>query len=54
LEGRDKVTGLARYAADFEVPDVCYAVLVQSGVSAGRVTVGSLETSAKRATAAPG
>src|SRR6185312_15087211 len=33
-----KVTGRARYAAEFELPDVTYAVLVQSTIGAGEIT----------------
>ncbi len=32
-----KVTGAARYAADFTQPHVCHAVLVQSAVARGRI-----------------
>jgi xanthine dehydrogenase YagS FAD-binding subunit len=44
VDGYDKVTGRARYAADVAVSDLAYAVLVQSEVPHGRV----------RATAPPG
>ena len=36
-EGRAKVTGQARYSAEISVENLCYAVLAQSGVAAGKV-----------------
>ena len=48
-EGRDKVTGAALYTADYDVADVAYAVLVQSEVPHGRVTVESLREGSRRA-----
>ena len=54
VEGDDKVTGRARYAADTALPDVQYAVLVQSEISHGSVTSDSLEAAVSRAEAAPG
>ena len=38
VDGRLKVTGRARYAAEFAVPDVVHAVLVQSTIGAGAIT----------------
>ena len=38
VDGRLKVTGRARYAAEFTVPDVVHAVLVQSTIGAGAIT----------------
>ena len=38
VDGRLKVTGGALYAAEFQVKDVCYGVLVLSTVARGRVT----------------
>lgn len=38
LDGRLKVTGRARYAAEFAVPDAVHAVLVQSTIGAGTIT----------------
>ena len=38
IDGRLKVTGAARYAAEFRVPDVVHAVLVQSTIAAGSIT----------------
>jgi len=38
VDGHLKVTGRARYAAEFELPDVTYAVLVQSTIGAGEIT----------------
>ena len=37
LDGRLKVTGAARYAAEFQIPSVVHAVLVQSTVGAGSI-----------------
>ena len=36
-DGRDKVTGAAKYAAEFAVPSVVHAVLVQSTIAAGQI-----------------
>jgi xanthine dehydrogenase YagR molybdenum-binding subunit len=38
VDGRRKVTGHARYAADFPVPNLAYAVGVQSPIAKGRIT----------------
>ena len=38
VDGRLKVTGGARYAAEFPVEDVAYGVLVLSTVAKGQVT----------------
>jgi xanthine dehydrogenase YagR molybdenum-binding subunit len=38
VDGRLKVTGTAPYAAEFDLPGLVYACLVQSGVGAGSVT----------------
>ena len=38
VDGRLKVTGRAHYAAEFAVPDVVHAVLVQSTIGAGTIT----------------
>src|SRR4051812_22598538 len=37
VDGRLKVTGGARYAAEFQVKDVCYGVLVLSTIAKGKV-----------------
>ena len=37
VDGRLKVTGQARYAAEFAVPDVVHAVLVNSTIGAGAI-----------------
>src|SRR3954463_7082538 len=50
VDGRLKVTGQARYAAEAQVENVAHAVLVVSTVAKGRVT--SLDTGA--AEKAPG
>ncbi len=36
-DGRQKVTGAAQYAAEFAVPSVVHAVLVQSTIAAGQI-----------------
>ncbi len=36
-DGRDKVTGAAKYAAEFSVPGLVHAVLVQSTVASGQI-----------------
>ena len=46
VDGPRKVTGEARYAAEFDVPDVIYAALVLSTVPAG--TIRSIEAEAAR------
>src|SRR5690242_13909796 len=38
IDGRLKVTGGATYAAEFKVPNLVHAVLVQSTVGAGTIT----------------
>jgi xanthine dehydrogenase YagR molybdenum-binding subunit len=38
IDARLKVTGAARYAAEFHVPGVVHAVLVQSTIAAGSIT----------------
>ena len=37
-DGRQKVTGAATYAAEFAVPSVVHAVLVQSTIASGQIT----------------
>ncbi|RRQ45739.1 xanthine dehydrogenase family protein molybdopterin-binding subunit [Chryseobacterium sp. SC28] len=37
VEGVDKVTGSGKYAAEYEVKNVCYAVLVGSTIPAGKI-----------------
>src|ERR1700745_2563254 len=37
-DGRPKVTGRARYAAEFDINNVVYAVLVQSTIASGEIT----------------
>jgi xanthine dehydrogenase YagR molybdenum-binding subunit len=49
-DGALKVTGAARYAADFSLPDLCYAAIVQSTIANGRV----VHLDVTRATHAPG
>jgi xanthine dehydrogenase YagR molybdenum-binding subunit len=50
IDGRLKVTGAARYSAEFALPGMVHAVLVQSTIANGRVA--SMDDSAARA--APG
>jgi xanthine dehydrogenase YagR molybdenum-binding subunit len=38
VDGRAKVTGTAKYAAEFEVPNVAYGVMVTSTIANGRIT----------------
>jgi xanthine dehydrogenase YagR molybdenum-binding subunit len=38
IEGRDKVTGRARYAYEYPVEHVAYAVPVQSTIASGTIT----------------
>src|SRR5262249_53377254 len=38
VDGRDKVTGAARYPADFPVNNPAYAYLVTSAIALGRIT----------------
>src|SRR5215467_3379052 len=38
VDGRDKVTGSARYAFEHHVPDVAYAFVVSSSVARGKIT----------------
>ncbi|MEH6434549.1 xanthine dehydrogenase family protein molybdopterin-binding subunit [Massilia sp. DD77] len=37
VDGRDKVTGAARYAAEHDAPDLCYGVAVNSTIARGRI-----------------
>lgn len=53
IEGRDKVTGAARYAADTVIDGVVHAVLVQSTIAKGHVTADSM-AAASAVAAAPG
>jgi xanthine dehydrogenase YagR molybdenum-binding subunit len=50
VDGRAKVTGQARYAADQQVPDTAYAFMVQSTIAKGRIR--RIDTRAAKA--APG
>ena len=54
VEGREKVTGAAHYAADTVISGVTHATIVQSEIPHGVVTRKSLERSAARASSAPG
>jgi xanthine dehydrogenase YagR molybdenum-binding subunit len=50
VDGREKVIGAARYAADFNQPDQVHAVIVQSTIGLGRIQA----IDAVAATASPG
>lgn len=50
VEGRAKVTGAAKYAAEYELPNLCYGVLVCSTITKGKIL--SINTTA--ALKAPG
>ncbi|MES3154695.1 xanthine dehydrogenase family protein molybdopterin-binding subunit [Sphingomonas faeni] len=38
VDGRDKVTGAAKYAAEYAVPDMLYGVIVSSAIAKGKIT----------------
>ncbi len=50
LDGRLKVTGHAKYAAEFQLPNMAYAVLLQSTITKGRI----IEVDASLASQQPG
>ncbi|MCF6386944.1 xanthine dehydrogenase family protein molybdopterin-binding subunit [Mycobacterium sp. MBM] len=54
VEGREKVTGAAGYAADTVIDGMVHAVLVQSTIAKGRVTAESMAAAAAIAEQAPG
>ena len=54
VEGREKVTGQVSYAADFPMPGLLYAALVQAEVPKGWIKEESLRSSGDRAMRAPG
>ena len=37
VDGRQKVTGAARYSADYTIPGLTYAVLVESTIARGHI-----------------
>ena len=39
VDGRLKITGAARYAAEFHFPRLAYAALVQSTISKGKAAI---------------
>ncbi|AEL06206.1 xanthine dehydrogenase family protein molybdopterin-binding subunit [Xanthomonas campestris pv. raphani] len=43
IDGRAKVTGQARYAAEWPVPDLAYGVVVNSSIAKGRIVAFDLE-----------
>jgi xanthine dehydrogenase YagR molybdenum-binding subunit len=53
-DGREKVLGRAMFAADHQIPDVAYIVVVQSEISHGVVDESGLDAAIQRATQAPG
>jgi xanthine dehydrogenase YagR molybdenum-binding subunit len=50
VDGRQKVTGAAKYSAEYQIPNLTYAVLVESTIAKGRIK--NLDT--KKAENAPG
>jgi xanthine dehydrogenase YagR molybdenum-binding subunit len=50
VDGRAKVTGAAKYAAEFDAPDLAYGIVVSSAIAKGRLK--SIDASA--ALAVPG
>lgn len=50
IEGRQKVTGTAKYAAEYDVPGVRYGVLVPATITRGKITA----INTKEAERAPG
>ena len=50
VDGRDKVTGRARYAADFAAPGLLHGWVVNAGIPRGRI----LGIDSREAEAAPG
>ncbi|MBN8824350.1 MULTISPECIES: xanthine dehydrogenase family protein molybdopterin-binding subunit [unclassified Spirosoma] len=38
VDGRDKVTGKAKYAAEFQVPDLAYGYVVSGTITKGKIT----------------
>jgi len=38
LDGKAKITGSAKYAAEFNLPGMTHGVLVQSTIAAGKIT----------------
>jgi xanthine dehydrogenase YagR molybdenum-binding subunit len=37
IDGRDKVTGAAKYAAEYKVPNLAFASVVTSTIAKGRI-----------------
>ncbi len=54
VEGKDKVTGRARYCADHAFSELVYAMIVQSESAHGTVSSCSVERSTTSVLAAPG
>lgn len=50
VDGADKVTGKAKYTAEYNLPNMAYAVFVTSSIAKG--TIKNIDTS--KALAAPG
>jgi xanthine dehydrogenase YagR molybdenum-binding subunit len=50
VDGKDKVTGSAKYAAEYNFPGIVYGVLAESSIAKGTIT----EMDTKSAENAPG
>ena len=37
VDGRAKVTGQAKYAAEFDTPDLTYGIVISSSIAKGRI-----------------
>lgn len=37
LDGKAKVTGVAKYAAEFNAPDLAYGLIASSAIAKGRI-----------------
>ena len=47
VDGRLKVTGAAKYTAEFPTPNLAYAVVVESTIPSGRIAGMDIEKAAK-------
>jgi len=50
VDGRAKVTGMAKYAAEYNVPDLTYGYVISSGIARGKI----IDIDASAALALPG
>src|SRR4051794_18182845 len=48
VDGLAKVTGKAKYAVEFQMPNVTYAFIVQSAIAKGRITAIDTTEAAKQ------